>query len=94
MRGFDLHVHTEATAPYMKGDARLAPYHERGKVRNLAFMGISDHYHYFWQATRYVRAQRVHIDAANYADPRMYLGVEQTILSNNPLALKRKELKK
>jgi histidinol phosphatase-like PHP family hydrolase len=82
MNRFDLHVHTEATAPYMKGDARLAPYHERGKARRLAFMGISDHYHYFWQATRYVREQRAHIDGAGYEDPRMYLGVEQTILGD------------
>ncbi|MEX2726847.1 MAG: PHP domain-containing protein [Candidatus Sigynarchaeum springense] len=82
MARFDLHVHTEATAPYMKGDARLAPYYEHGKANRLEFMGISDHYHYVWQATRYVRAQRAHIDAAKYADPRVYLGVEQTILGN------------
>jgi histidinol phosphatase-like PHP family hydrolase len=79
---FDLHIHTESTAPYMKGDDRLKPYHERGKASNLAFMGISDHYHYVWQATRYVQLQRIHIDAARYADPRVYLGVEQTILGD------------
>lgn len=64
----------------MKGDARLGPYYERGKATHLAFMGISDHYHYLWQATRYVQQQRAHIDAARYADPRVFLGVEQTIL--------------
>jgi histidinol phosphatase-like PHP family hydrolase len=82
MARFDLHIHTESTAPYMKGDARLAPYHERGRAKQLAFMGISDHYHYFWQATSYVQQQRAHIDATGYSEPRVYLGVEQTILGD------------
>ena len=83
MKRSDMHVHTEATAPYQQGDSNLAPYHERGASAALDFMGISDHYHYFWQKTRYVRAQRAAIDAAKFTSPTMYLGVEQTILSKS-----------
>ena len=78
---FDLHVHTEATAPYMQGDSNLLPYHEHGAAHQLNFMGISDHVHYFWQRTRYFRAQREHLDTHEYSSPKLYLGAEQTILS-------------
>ena len=81
MNRFDLHVHTEATAPYMQGDANLIPYHEHGAAQRLDFMGITDHVHYFWQRTRYFRAQREHLDTHEYLVPKLYLGAEQTILS-------------
>nr|MDO8115002.1 PHP domain-containing protein [Candidatus Sigynarchaeota archaeon] len=83
MKRFDLHVHTEATSPYMQGDAQLETYHDHGAQRQLDFMGISDHYHYFWQDTRFVQAQRAHLNAHAYVNPRLFLGVEQTILSKN-----------
>ncbi|HME54871.1 MAG TPA: PHP domain-containing protein [Candidatus Lokiarchaeia archaeon] len=81
MKRFDLHVHTEATAPYMQGDSNLMPYHEHGAARRLDFMGISDHVHYFWQRTRFFRAQRESLAKNNYNEPKVYLGAEQTILS-------------
>jgi histidinol phosphatase-like PHP family hydrolase len=83
MRRFDLHVHTEATAPYMQGDANFLPYHERGAAQHLEFMGITDHVHYFWQHTRYFRAQREHLNKNDYTAPKIFLGAEQTILSRS-----------
>jgi histidinol phosphatase-like PHP family hydrolase len=82
-RKFDLHIHTEATAPYLQGDSQLEQYHQRGEAARLQFMGISDHYHYFWQKTRYVHQQRAHLNTHNYTNPMMFLGVEQTILSDS-----------
>ncbi|MFX0101840.1 MAG: PHP domain-containing protein [Candidatus Hodarchaeota archaeon] len=76
----DTHVHTEGTSPYMKGDSNLKPYHEAAKNKGLAGVAITDHFHYFWQDHKYVRLQREHIEQANYKDPVMLLGVEQTIL--------------
>jgi histidinol phosphatase-like PHP family hydrolase len=83
MKRHDIHIHTEATSPYLKGDANLLPYYAQGQKNSLDFMAITDHFHYFWQNTQYVINQRKFLDHMSFLNPRVYLGVEQTILSES-----------
>ncbi|GAB4311457.1 MAG: hypothetical protein Kow0069_11860 [Promethearchaeota archaeon] len=90
----DLHVHTEGTSPYKKGDANLAPYHAAGARHGLKLLAITDHYHYVTQPVRYVLRQRRWIDDFSRGKsatepPRMLLGVEQTIFRGGRLDLRR-----
>ena len=87
-------IHTEGTAPYLKGDSNLKPYFEAGKKKNLKLMSITDHFHYIWQNPKYLFYQREFIDTklntnsngdknTNKRDlPRVLLGAEHTILNN------------
>jgi histidinol phosphatase-like PHP family hydrolase len=84
----DLHNHTEATAPYQQGDSNFLPYYEKGKDAHLDFMGITDHFHYFWQNTKYVVNQRQHLNTHTYQQPKVFLGVEQTILDHGTIGIR------
>jgi histidinol phosphatase-like PHP family hydrolase len=78
----DTHIHTEATAPYLKGDSNLKPYHDAGKRANLNIMCVTDHFHYIWQNPKYLAFQRDFINKNVDTSPKILLGAEHTILNH------------